>query len=352
MGIFAQHAPSYLEAGLPAFPVETRTKKPRVKNWQRAGRPATAAWIDRFGYADGLGICVGQSTGIVEVDVDLAGDAVLAAAMERFGDTPISLRTASGKSKLWYRHNGEGRHIRVPGNLPIDVLGEGFTIAPPSRRADLGTSYRFLTGGLDLIGELPGIRADALDAIGRKRAPETVVSGMRNNALYTFCMTEARFCDDVETLIDVAQTWNAATPEPLGSGEVEATARSAWRYETEGRNFVGLKCPQVTIGDKIMDDLRDVPDAFWLLHLFRRYHGNRESFAVSPSAMSRAKNPPWCRERIERARDILVDRGYLGVSRSPNARARRSGLYFLTMLDSSNNHYTPFPPSSELGRAA
>lgn len=101
-----------------------------------------------------------------------------------------------------------------------------------------------------------------------------------------------------------------------------------------------------------MDDLKDDPDAFFLLHLFRRYHTNRASFAISPSAMSRAQNPPWGREKIERARETLVERGYLGVERSPNARKCQSGLYFLTMLDSGNNHYTPSPPSPEAGRAA
>ena len=103
-----------------------------------------------------------------------------------------------------------------------------------------------------------------------------------------------------------------------------------------------------------MDDLKDDPDAFFLLHLFRRYHANRASFAISPSAMSRAQNPPWGREKIERARETLVERGYLVQLCKPSRGRRNAGLYRLTpkMSESSNNHYTPSPPSPEAGRAA
>ena len=93
--------------------MDTRAKRPEVRNWQRAGLNATRAWIKRFGDADGLGVVMGDRTRIVEIDVDIAGDAMLSAALQRFGDTPVTIRTASGKSKLWYRHSGEGRQIRA-----------------------------------------------------------------------------------------------------------------------------------------------------------------------------------------------------------------------------------------------
>ena len=343
MGVFAQHAPDYVAAGLPVFPVDTRRKKPAVSNWQRSGVPATREWIDRHGDADGLGLCMGARTRLVEVDVDLVGDAALAAARERFGDTPVTIRTASGKGKLWYRHNGEGRRIRTPGGLPIDILGAGFTVAPPSYRPDLGRSYGFATGSLDDLDRLPTIRAGALDT-GSNRAAETVREGERNNVLFRVCMVEARACDDVAALIDCAQTWASAMPVPLDPHEVERTARSAWRYEDAGRNFVGLRCPQVTHGDRAMDDLRDEPDAFFLLHLFKRYHANKSSFLIVPAAMSRAGNPPWHVTRIRRARDVLIERGHVAELEAPDARKRRSGLYRLTRSESVHNHYTPSPP--------
>lgn len=110
---------------------------------------------DRLKAADGIGIVMGKPSGITEVDVDAVGDAWLSAATERFGETcPIIIATASAKAKLWYQHNGEGRHIRRTAT-PIDILGTGFTIAPPSWRDDLGADYRFIRGGLD---DLSGFR--------------------------------------------------------------------------------------------------------------------------------------------------------------------------------------------------
>ena len=217
--------------------------------------------------------------------------------------------------------------------------------AAASRRTDLGTSYRFLTGDLESLDALPVIRADALDPSEQRRIAESIVPGTRNNSLFRQCMEHARHCDDVETLIDVAQTLNVVIPEPLGRSEVERIARSAWGYETKGRNFVGLSCPQVTSRDRIMDDLGDAPDAFFLRDLLVRYHGHGRPFSISPSAMSREQNPPWGREKIARARNVLVEREYLDQLSKPSRGRKKAGLYRLTrkMSDSSNNHYTPFP---------
>ena len=348
MGVFAQFAPIYADAGLATFPVDTRHKRPAVTNWQRGGLPATRAWAEKFGDADGLGLCMGERSRIVEVDIDMAGDAALGAALERFGDTPIKIRTASDKSKAWYRHSGEGRRTRPFKGLAIDILGDGYTIAPPSYRPDLGRRYEFLTGSLDDLDRLPAIRADALDA-SCHRVAEAVREGERNNTLFLWCMVEARHCDDVDALIDAAQTRASAMPVPLSIREIEQTARSAWGYEIGGRNIVGLRRPQITQRDKALDDLNNETDAYWLLDMLSRYHRNKKAFAIAPAAMSDAGNPPWHKTRIVRARDILIERGYLKVFAPPNARARKAGLYYLTRSESDHNHLTPPPPFSGQG---
>lgn len=70
-----------------------------------------------------------------------------------------------------------------------------------------------------------------------------------------------------------------------------------------------------------MDALLDAPDAILLLSLFERLHSGRQSFAISPTAMSKAGNPPWHRSRIERGRDVLLERGFLEEVTGPDARA-------------------------------
>ena len=324
--IFAQHAGAYAAAGLPAFPVDSRHKRPAIQGWQKATPAKARRWasVPKLGAADGLGVLMGAPSGLVEVDVDGVGEAWLAAAIERFGGTPITIRTASGKHKAWFRHNGEGRRIRPFPDLPVDVLGSGFTVAPPSWREDLGAAYAFRTGGLDALDRLPRIKS-----LDTGMPAESVRQGERNASLWRWAMTQARHCDDVAALIDAAATWASAFPDPLSAAEIERCARSAWWYETSGRNFVGLRKPQVTEGDRTMDKLLDEPEAFTLLLLFQRWHGRRSRFAIAPAAMAEAKNPPWHRSRIERARDVLIERGYLVELVEPSRGRKRAGVYRL-----------------------
>ncbi|WP_353428919.1 bifunctional DNA primase/polymerase [Paracoccus denitrificans] len=346
MGIYSQHAPIYADAGLPVFPVDARNKRPAVKGWQNATPRRARGWATKPDLAnmDGLGIVMGKPSGITEVDVDAVGGAWITAARERFGDTSIIIRTASGKAKLWYRHNGEGRHIRPFHGLPIDILGGGFTIAPPSWRDDLGSSYSFVSGSLDDLNKLRPIRSDAMPGTFT-RAPEAVQRGERNDSLWRYCMAQARHCDDVEALIDVAATWNSAFPDPLGSVEVEACARSAWQYESEGRNYLGLRKPQLTAKDKRMDDLlHEHPEAYALYDYLHRWHHSRPFFAIAPRAMSEAGSPAWPRRKIERARDVLLEKGYV-VEIVPPRRGVSAGQYRFSdqMPISAHNHNT-FPP--------
>lgn len=323
-GVYGRHAPIFRDAGLPSFPVDMRHKRPAVRNWQRPSPGAVNSWLGKHGDADGLGVLMGVSTGITEIDVDVVGPASLAAAVERFGESPVVIETASGKSKLWYRHAGEGRNIRPIKGLDIDILGAGFTVAPPSRREDLGSAYRFVQGGLEDLARLPKLRPGSLET----HQASSVAVGYRNSSLWRWAMTEARRCDDVEALMDAAETWAAAMPAPLSLAEIRKAVASAWRYETSGRNFLGLKRPAISTEDKMQDELADAPEAFFLLSMFRRFHRNRGTFSIAPRAMSEAGSPPWHYTRIANARDVLLERGALLEVRKP-VRGHRSGLYRL-----------------------
>lgn len=345
--IYAQHAETYAAAGLPAFPVDTRNKRPATKGWQKATPRRTRAWasVERLGNSDGLGLVMGKSSNLTEIDVDGVGDAWLGLAVEAFGETPIQIRTASGKAKLWYRYNGEGRHIRPFDGQPIDVLGGGFTIAPPSWREDLDASYVFRTGGLEALDHLPCINPTALGS-SFERAPESVRQGRRNDYLWRYCMVQARHCDDIETLIDVAETWASAFTEKLTCAEIKSCARSAWKYESTGRNYLGLRKPQISDGDKIMDALIDQPEAYALYQMFMRWHCNRPFFAIAPRAMSEAGSPPWSRHKIANARDVLLERGFIEQLVEPQ-RGRNPGQYRLKgNVRTGHNHNTPFSPPS------
>jgi hypothetical protein len=137
----------YADYGIPTFPVDVdeQTKKPMVRGWTKVGPYLSAQWGQVSPFAPAVGLLLGSkqrdaealppASGIAELDVDTPDERVLADALDRHGHTPIIIRTASTKHKLWYRHNGEGRRIRPWPDLPIDVLGAGFTVAPPSFNA-------------------------------------------------------------------------------------------------------------------------------------------------------------------------------------------------------------------------
>lgn len=51
----------------------------------------------------------------------------------------------------------------------------------------------------------------------------------------------------------------------------------------------------------MQDNLIDQFEAWALFMMFRRLHDNRLSFAIAPTAMSKAGSPPWHRSRVARA---------------------------------------------------
>jgi hypothetical protein len=318
MNTFADAAETYLSYGLPCFPVGP-DKTPLVSYWQKAGKPATRQWAKKFPDAN-VGICCGKKTHITEVDVDVPGDNAIADAIARFGDTPVVIRTASGKAKLWYRHNGEGRLIRPIAGLEVDVLGGGYTVAPPSRLPDTGRAYRFIEGGLDDLDRLPMIDANALPVKAPANATEggarkagAIQPGHRNDALFRFLMRQVPHCDDLDALLDIAHSFNGDQfAEALPEAEVITVARSAWGYEQRDSNY--CTTPRVT---KTHDDVRalmDVPEAAVLLDVLRMNHGHKgkdEPFCIVAKAMAGTTLPTWGVKSIRKARDALVNRNYV-----------------------------------------
>lgn len=108
----------------------------------------------RFPGAPALGFYAGSRNKITVLDVDTTDERVLRDAMDRHGVSPLVARTASGKFHSYYKHNHERRKIRpwAEQQLPIDVLGAGLCIAPPSI-ASKGR-YEIVEGRLDDLERL------------------------------------------------------------------------------------------------------------------------------------------------------------------------------------------------------
>jgi Bifunctional DNA primase/polymerase, N-terminal len=321
MSTFAKWQPIYAAVGIPTFPV-TADKTPATRGYLDTGLRGSAELARKFADADAFGFACGPRSKITLVDIDSNDERALADALKTHGHTPLISRTASGGFHAWYRHNGEGRRIRPVPDKPLDILGGGFAVAPPSRVAK--GCYEFIDGQLDDLGRLPTMiatydhalpitaRFPALTPSFQRGATGRVPSGQRNDALLRHCLRHADHCDDLDAMADVARAFVAmkcevSTTHPMTDAEVFETAKSAWKMQVEGRNW--FVRPRVQTPHDIIDSLAAAyPEAMSLLLILKRYHGGNETFVL---AKEMAKKLGWTLPLWRRARDRLVASGLI-----------------------------------------
>lgn len=315
-GVFAEWQPRYAEHGIATFPVEN--KVPSIRHWQRVGIEGSSQLAIKFAEADAFGFECGKRNGITLVDIDSRDERVVDDAIKLFGESPIIWRTGNGNHAMPFRHNGEARRIRAIPELPIDVLGAGLAVAPPSLGAS--GSYELLQGNLADLDRLPTARIPKSQTFEAKTARGGIREGERNNTLFKHALEHAHFVDDIDDLIDVVQTRNMDCVPPLPDATVLKIAQSAWKYQTDGRNLVGRGRSVVTPHTVIDSLMRDDPDAFVLLVLLRRHHWSRE-FVVANAMAETMPGGGWSLRRFQAARKTLIDRGYIELARPGGYRS-------------------------------
>jgi hypothetical protein len=304
---FSEWQPIYAERGIALIPCGPN-KTPLVKNPQKFGREASAQIATKFSQATAFGYYCGKRNGITVLDVDTTDERVLADAIDKHGQTPIVIRTGSGKFHGLYRHNNERRCVRAWEGLPIDLLGAGLAIAPPS--VVTKGEYRFVQGHLDDLDRLPIMREleDRLyvgqaNSLGPR--PQKQGEG-RNNDLWHRVMPEAHHVDDYLQLLDRAETLNQEYVEPMQQTEVAKIVASAWRITKRGDNRFGQFGSWSTVDE--INRFREDQDAFWLLSFLRANNHPDSTFMV---ANGLAEAFGWTRKRLAAARRTLIRQGYI-----------------------------------------
>jgi hypothetical protein len=318
-GSFAWCQPIYAAHRIATFPVviEGDDKRPAVHHYARMGLRASRQLAERFRHAPIFGFMAGARSRKTLLDVDTSDERVVADMLDRHGKTPVIARTLRGRFHLYYRHNGEGRHLRPSEGLPVDLLGGGVVVAPPSQTQS--GAYHFIQGGFDDLDDLPTIRnlhlllGSANDNAGGllKSEPtshaERVAKGERKDALFRYCMQEAPTCASADELLTRATAYAATAlspiPSPVSDKQIRRAVMSAWGYEERGENFVGQGRNVVT-GFDTVDRLALDPDASHLLTNIKRHHWGRDRFALSHAM---APKIGLSRERFLRARARLLD---------------------------------------------
>ena len=198
---FGHWQPAYAEHGIATFPMH-ENKVPAIKGYAKIGIRGSHELTRnrRFADAPALGFVPGPRTRITVLDVDTGNKQVLRDALDLHGETPLIARTGSGNYHAYYRHNGEPRLVRPWKGLPIDLLGGGCVVAPPSL-----ARYEFIQGGLDDLDRLPPMRRFASET----KVTPAVTKGSRNEKLFRHCLRQARDCDDLSAMLDAARSINA-----------------------------------------------------------------------------------------------------------------------------------------------
>jgi hypothetical protein len=333
-GIFAQAQADYAARGIATFPCGP-DKRPLVKSYDRIGLPYSAklAQNPAFASATGVGFVAGSRSKVTIIDIDSHDDQELARALDRHGHTPLIARTPSGGAHLYYRWNSERRLIRPWKGVPVDVLGGGLAILPPT--ISTKGQYRFIEGTIADLDRLPAALIEHAD---REVEPphavpmeQPVRRGDRNNSLFRYCMRQAHYCDTQDDLLDVARTFNGNIAEPLDDEEVVRVARQVWRYTEAGQNRFGQHgawFPTAEANELIRTD----QDAFVLLAFLR---ANQKPDAAFMIANGLAETLGWSRQRLAKVRARIAENGYLAPVRK--ATTGRPALFRWSQTKSSVN---------------
>jgi Bifunctional DNA primase/polymerase, N-terminal/Primase C terminal 1 (PriCT-1) len=270
-------------------------------------------------------------SGVTVIDVDDPN--LLSCVLKHCGDTPLITQTPRGGYHAWYRKNGEQERMRLHG-LPIDVkAGTGIVIVPPSFQPATGKRYRFYRGKWADLSGLPKITPNGLNRLaGLSTGPlvknlRAVKQGWRNMMLFRECLRNAPFCDNFEGLLDVAETINENACDPrLRQFEVKKIARSVWRYQAEGRNWVGQPARAI-IANEVRQALlteKYGADALVLLVVLQQSHGGRNGpFAISAKAMAKTSVIPCWNNSPNRYRNAWRTLTRLGILRIVHQGGRR-----------------------------
>jgi hypothetical protein len=322
-GIFATAQPRYAALKIATFPFDATTEVkcgPMVSHFDRMGLRASEQMALRYPNAPGLAAMAGDRNRITVIDIDehgAAGERLLADAQLQFGNSKFITRTPSGGFHAYFRHNGEGRKIRPDPRKPIDLIGGGPIVLPPSRgyRSD----YEIIHGRLDDLAALEPMRSKSVGAPDSAIDLSSVRQGERDKKFWPYVARRAHQVSSLEALMDVARELNELMSPPLSDAEVVAKCKYWWSKTERGENWYGVG-GYVRADHKLIDNLMmSDPDAFQLLMFLKRHNWGREFFLANETCNS-MPGGGWRRQRFTAARSRLIDRGYLVVVKPATIR--------------------------------
>jgi hypothetical protein len=312
-GIFSTAQPEYAALGIATFPfdaTEEVKRGPMVSNYNRMGLPASKQMVLRFADAPGLAAMAGARNRFTIIDIDArgaAGERLLADVQRQFGQSKVVVRTGSGGFHAYYRHNGERRKIRPNPRKPIDLIGGGPIVLPPSR--GFRGNYEIIYGRVDDLAALQPIGTKSAKAVDFTIDLGSARNGGRDKRFWPHVARQAHHVKSLDELIAIARELNELMAEPWSDTEVDSEivkrCKYWWDKTQKGENRFGVgryvRSTHAEL-DTMLSNPRD-QDAWVLLSLLRRHHWGRDFYLANATGESLG----WTLRRFAAARSRLVD---------------------------------------------
>lgn len=247
------------------------------------------------------------------IDCDVNDPSLIDRMQDRFGITPVHVKTPRG-CHLYYRSDGGSfPNLRGEG-LPVDIKRgvSSYVMGPHSVRPDGGTYYP----AKGILG------ADALPLIRNisKTGTQQIQQGDRNHSLTQAAIKMVEAVDDPDELFGNLQSLRddlCADPASVPDGEIRKITDWAWSKRLEGKVYHG-RDSDFRLHRNALDALRGLPNASDAIALFvtlQDQHGHRSKpFPLSYPAMKAAGHTDLTRRRFISARDALRQVGLLEIA--------------------------------------
>jgi hypothetical protein len=355
-GIFADNAMTMYRHGLAVLPLAA-DRTPSIKGFDqwtiRPGVHALKKWM-RAHPTDNIAI-VPNLSGVLVADCDDASQD--GAVEELLGPTPLVVVTRRGRHR-YYRKVDQ----RLPGNLrsvglEVDLKARGIVIAPPSLH-ESGHIYRLDACDWSALNDVPPLNLDKLLGLlagtgrGQNVSNIDMRDGSRGQWLNDQLCRQVMACGSFEELLHCAATLanelEAAGIPRLSEAMIAKRAQKVW-HDAQSGKLQQLSCYKGTVKTNLneLDALcqhspKHGPDALALLLKLRVLHTARcrrgETFCLTPRSMAEHNVVSgWTRERIQKARDVLLQTGKI-VRMVPFRRKggkRQAAQYRLAKHDES-----------------
>lgn len=135
--IYESYAPRYFEKGFCAIPLSYHGKNPVIKDWTNIKVYQDYEKIIEQYPTSNIGILLGESSGIIAVDIDKDS------ALNLVPLSPVIKKGKKGETRF-FKYNGEQSRKRL--DLGIEILSNGNqTVVPPSIHPETNQAYVWIT---------------------------------------------------------------------------------------------------------------------------------------------------------------------------------------------------------------